>query len=147
MTGKEDSCHQNLGATAPTADLFDSKVPIANRFLENNLHSWQADLLTKFQGFSPGDLVVLSYGRQTGKSYYYEYTKEYSMLRGKNFVVQENATVDDEPWYTINCTSEVGNWIRNTSDKSKWSDLGAHRWIQLFDIHESILLQLNLKFS
>ena len=143
MTGKEDLCHQNSDATVPTADSLDSKVLTANLLSENNLHPWQQNLFKRLEDFKPGELIVFSSGRHVGKSFYYEYAS----MKDKNFVVQDSATVDGEPWYTIRCLPQVGSWIRENPDKNKWCDIGSHRWIELFDIHESILLQLTLKFS
>lgn len=143
MIGKEDLWPPGSDATAPTADLFDLKVLTANLSVESKLHPWQENLFKNLKQFKPGEMVVFSSGRQVGKSYYYEYAR----MQNKSFVVQDNATVDGEPWYTIRCMPNVGNWIRGNLDKNKWSDIGSHRWIELFDVHESILLQLTLKFS
>ena len=143
MIGKEDLWPPGSDATVPTADLSDLKVLTASLSVESKLHPWQENLFKNLEQFKPGEMVIFSSGRNVGKSFYYEYAS----MQNKNFVVQDSATVDGEPWYTIRCLPHVGGWIRDNPDKNKWCDIGNHRWIELFDIHESILLQLNLKFS
>lgn len=69
-----------------------------------------------------------------------------------NFVVLDTTKVDSQTWYTVRCTKEVGEWLRQTY-KDRQDDLWYEHidktWYfhrNKFDIHEKIYFLLSLKW-
>ena len=112
------------------------------------LHTWQQDLLDKLQsGVKPGEMVVISSGRQTGKSYINTYLKELYYMAAPYRYLSE-ATVDGEKWYTVTGQKPVCAWIR-TQDKKLWHEHIDSNWnisYNTFDMHEKLYTMLGMKF-
>ena len=110
------------------------------------LKSYQMDLLKKLNGgYKPGEMMVISAGRRTGKSYYnqmlIDQTQSYRNIT--------HATVDDHKWYTVKCNKETAAWVRQQS-RDMWHehiDLNWAVYKNMFDIHERIYTMLQLKFG
>ena len=116
------------------------------------LQPWQSKLLTDLQtgGFKPGEMMIISAGRQTGKSHYYQMLRELSNLMEQAFKKIDSATVDGEPWYTVKCRPEVASWIRRQPNNGRWHetiDTNWYMYADTFDICEQLYVELGLKFA
>lgn len=120
------------------------------------LNQWQQDIFDKIsQGARNGEIMTITTGRQVGKSTWSQVVKEWNdMLEQRRFSYKmlDKSTVDGEPWYTIRCNSQVANWIRSQPQTAHWyqhSDAsGAWAGVDgVFDLHESLYLQIGLKFE
>lgn len=106
------------------------------------MHSWQQDMLKKLEGFKPGELMVTSAGRGTGKSYWMSKTsrRPYQVLGGA-------AQCDDGAWYEVYCRPDVAAWVR-TQDPATWMETGSHASLgNFFDIRDSVMTMLVLKWA
>jgi hypothetical protein len=114
------------------------------------LHNYQKKL---FEGFSKGELTVISAARQTGKSTYSQYARLWAemMTPQRTFSKVSQTLVDGLPWYTIKCNRDVGEFIRSQSgEHTRWYEHIDSNWYvhkNMFDISEELYLQVSLKFS
>ena len=97
------------------------------------------------EGIHPGEMMIFTSGRRTGKSYYN------SMITKQMHSYQDvtHATVDDHEWYTVKCNTETATWVRQQS-KNMWHEHIDSNWTvykNMFDIHERIYTMLQLKFG
>jgi len=103
------------------------------------------DLLNKLSGgFKHGEMMVISAGRQIGKSMYYQYVQE--LLP---YSVKASAIVDNAKWYTVNCNKEVAAWLRTQPGKLCYEHIDPN-WMlhkNMFDMHEKIYTMLQLKYG
>jgi hypothetical protein len=118
------------------------------------LHPWQSKLLTDFQagGFKPGELMIISAGRQTGKSQITRYMADWQELMGEKYPYRKltQSPVDGQMWYTIRCNSEVARWLRDNQDVNHCYEHIDPSWQverNTFDVSETVYIQLGLKFS
>ena len=96
-------------------------------------------------GIHPGEMMVISAGRQTGKSYY----NQMLMDQTHSYRDVTHATVDDHEWYTVKCNKETAAWVRQQK-KDMWYEHIDSNWTiykNMFDIHERIYTMLQLKFG
>ena len=104
------------------------------------------DIFKNMGGFKQGEMAIISAGRRTGKSSYYQ-----SLLRGQNNMFQkvDEAVVDGEEWYTISTTKfEVAHWLRSQpASMIKELSTGQHTLGAYFDISEKLYVMLDLKFK
>lgn len=81
------------------------------------MHKWQKDLIN---GFKPGEMVVMSAGRQTGKSQMAEYMKMFYQMYYQEVPSLElsDGKVFDQPYYTVQPKGipwyEMEPWCRET---------------------------------
>ena len=114
-----------------------------------NLYPYQLKLL---EGIAKGEMVVMTAGRQVGKSMVNQLLLYKHMMENTveiPFFVKDSAIVDGEKWYTVRCTDEVGRWVR-TQSKDIWSEHIDQKWHvyrNTFDMHEKLLTMLNIKWS
>lgn len=112
------------------------------------LRPYQQALLDKVSGgFKHGEMMILSAGRRTGKSYY---GMAACMTINKiKFMKLTEATVDGEPWYSLIVGKEAAAWLRtqDTSVSTESSDRVSIPDHSIFDVHETIYSMLVLKFS
>ena len=104
---------------------------------------WQQDILNKMHGgFKAGELMAISAGRQTGKSYWM------SAASRRPYQVLDGATqCDDGPWYEVYCRPDVASWVR-TQDPATWMETGSHAVLgDFFDIKASVMIMLTLKWA
>jgi len=117
------------------------------------LHDYQKDLLSKLDGFKPGELMIISAGRQTGKSMFNLQAELYRKMMEEltPYTKISTATVDGAPWYTIKCNSKVSEFIRTQSGQDKrWHEHIDSNWYvhkNMFDINEELYIQVGLKFG
>ena len=119
------------------------------------LKPYQQTLMDKLQagGFKPGEMSIISAGRQTGKSMYYSYAydalKNRSMTPPAKFTILDQAEVDGETWYTISCTKEVSTWLREQSQELQHSHIDTNRYLFVtkFDIHEKLYTLMALSWT
>jgi hypothetical protein len=117
--------------------------------MENKLYPWQKDLLDKLPsgGIKPGEMMVISSGRQMGKSNLTAYLKELYYMAAPYRYLSE-ATVDGEKWYTVTGQKPVCTWIR-TQDNKLWHEHIDSNWnisYNTFDMHEKLYTMLGMKF-
>ena len=112
------------------------------------LHPWQTDMLTKLKGVKAGELMIISSGRQLGKSNVNAVMQEWQEYMAKPFRHLGEATVDGEKWYTVNGQKRVCQWIR-TQDQKFWFEHIDDKWnisYNTFDVHERIYTMMGMKF-
>jgi hypothetical protein len=112
------------------------------------IYPYQQAMLNKISGgFKHGEMMILSAGRRTGKSYY---GMAASMSINKiKFMKLAEAQVDGEPWYSLVVGKEAAAWLR-TQDNSVSTELSDRVSIpdhSVFDVHETIYTMMVLKFS
>lgn len=118
-----------------------------NELLECQKNLWAA---LSGSGVKPSEVMIISSGRQTGKSHYYQMLRELSDLMEQAFKKIDSATVDGEPWYTVKCRPEVGSWIRSLPNNGRWHETIDTNWYvyaDTFDVCEQLYIELGLKFT
>ena len=115
------------------------------------LYPYQQDLLTKLDGWKPGEMMIISAGRRTGKSMLAQtYNEIMQMAQTIPYSNAGKAEVDGELWYTVKCNKEVGEWVRSLPKEGNWYEHIDSQWYlyqSMFDMHERVYLQLGLKFA
>ena len=112
------------------------------------LHPWQKQFLDKLEGVKPGEMMIISAGRQTGKSHMNRILQEWRGYMAAPYKQLSHATVDGEKWYTVSGQKLVCEWIR-TQDEKYWHEHIDQDWyvsFSTFDIHEKIYAMLGMKF-
>lgn len=112
------------------------------------LQPYQQDLVDKLKGYKPGEMIIFSSGRQTGKSHMNRIIQEYQNLMATPYRYITEANVDGEKWYTVSGQKPVCAWIR-TQDQQYWHEHINKDWYvsyNTFDIHEKIYTMLGMKF-
>ena len=96
-----------------------------------NLQSWQLDMLDKLRGVKPGEMMIYSAGRQTGKSYFTQYTID-RLMRDLNSqpitdLVLSEGTVYGSRYHCVEPVggswTEMQEWCLN-----QFGDSGKHIW-------------------
>lgn len=118
-----------------------------------DLKPYQQVLLDKLStgGFKPSEMII-SVGRQTGKSYYYQYSKQWQdMQEQPKCKIIAQAEVDGKTWYTIACCKDVSMWLRqNGIENIDWHEHIDGNWNvyrNMFDICEEFYMLVVLKFG
>lgn len=118
-----------------------------------DLKPYQQVLLDKLStgGFKPSEMII-SVGRQTGKSYYYQYSKQWQdMQEQPKCKIIAQAEVDGKTWYTIACRKDVSMWLReNGIENIDWYEHIDGNWNvykNMFDICEEFYMLVVLKFG
>lgn len=114
----------------------------------SELPSWQPDILDQItKGFKPGELMLYSAGRGTGKSAISQWL-DAVQKNSVNYTIEARAQVDGEPWYTVRIYEpHVIRWLRS-QDSSQYDHLKSdHPMITLVDMHEQLYTMMVLKFS
>lgn len=90
-------------------------------------------------------------GRQTGKSTYRQYINQWhSMMQESQpkYKIVTSAQVDGKTWHTVQCSSEVSEWIRkNHIDWQEHIDSNWTIYKNIFDMPEELYMLLVLKFG
>ncbi len=115
------------------------------------MQPYQKDLMSKFAGYKPGEMMVVSASRQTGKSLYMQYANQWDEVFNKKppFEILASAKVDGVKWYTVRCKSEVAKWVR-TMHSSQWQEhIDSRGYINktVFDMDSKLFTMLGMKFS
>lgn len=106
-------------------------------------------------GWKPGELVVMTAGRGTGKSMITQYFKNWHMIFDEPqpaYKILTTATVDGSQWYTVTCTRDISIWIRETfadlEDKQWFSNIDEKWMINMntYDMHEELYTMLQLRW-
>jgi hypothetical protein len=95
-------------------------------------------------GIKSGEMMIISAGRQTGKSMYYQYMQELTP-----YTVLESAMVDDAKWFTVKCNKEVAAWLRTQPENMFYEHIDQNWMVykNTLDIHEKIYTMLQLKYG
>jgi hypothetical protein len=98
-------------------------------------------------GFKHGEMMVISAGRQTGKSTLNQYMQ--AMQERIPYKELASAMVDDAKWFTVQCNKEVAAWLRTHPEKMCYEHIDQNWMIHknIFDIHEKIYTMLQLKYG
>lgn len=109
-------------------------------------HSLKSYQMTTTTGWRKGQINVLGAARQTGKSTYMD------IVNPPAIRILDQATVDGETWYTVQCKpSLVSGWVQE-QDPALWhrhEDVDK-RWyvhFNVFDMHEKLYTMLMLKWK
>ena len=114
----------------------------------DKLHDYQSKLIGKLaDGIAPGELMVFTAGRQTGKSLYADYANMFNdiMLKRPSYKQLETAVVDNEPWVRVECNKEIAAWVRGQNTKY-WYEHSGNLQI-MFDLHDKLYTMLKLTFT
>ena len=117
------------------------------------MNDWQTDLFKTFLGMTQGEMYTITAGRGIGKSQLNQYVANWQAIfaeeeYGPVVKVVDNALVDGEPWYTIQCHKAPAAWIRQQRKESQWYEHPEERFFpSMFDVSEPLLIQLRLKFA
>ena len=83
-----------------------------------DLHSWQHNLINHSVGFKAGEMMVISAGRQSGKSYYNQFIQNYlTELYSPAYEHIGEGVVDGDLWLTVKCNNETAAWVREQNKK------------------------------
>jgi hypothetical protein len=106
-----------------------------------NMPGWQQDILKKLEGLKPGEMQIVSAGRGAGKS-------RWPIRLVVPYQVLGSATqCDDGAWYQVYCRPDVAAWVR-TQDPATWMETGSHASLgNFFDIRDSAMTMLALKWA
>ena len=116
------------------------------------LQPWQTKILEQVANTKNPckEIVLFTSGRNVGKSMlnsmYGQYMAEFSRPA---FHAYDSGEVDDELWYTVDCSKEVAAWVR-THDRSMWYEhitninVGSR---SSFDVHNHVYTMMNIKWS
>lgn len=106
------------------------------------------------KGYAKGELAVISAGRQTGKSTYYQYANMLNeVFRQPPVRVISTAEVDGAQWYTVTCNKNASMWFHETyrdSENQMWHEHIDPNWVMTrncFDMQESLYIMLRMKFE
>lgn len=95
-------------------------------------------------GWRKGQINILMAGRQTGKSTWMDIANPPAIR------ILDQATVDGETWYTVQCKpSTVSGWVRE-QDPALWTSHIDQKWymhFNVFDMHEKLYTMLMLKWK
>ena len=107
------------------------------------LHPWQQDMLKKMSGFKKSELMVMAAGRQTGKSYFTQYTID-RLMRDLNSQPITDLVLSEGTVYgsRYHCVEPIGgNWremeqwsiktygeVGSVWRADKWVEEPAQRW-------------------
>lgn len=115
--------------------------------MEHKLEPWQITLLDKMAGVKPGERVIITAGRQTGKSHWNQYMQ---YLQAEPYKIVSTATVDNVLWHTVKCNKPACEWIRSQESKDQWYEHIDTNWYvhgSMFDVSEELYMMLVLKFG
>lgn len=116
------------------------------------LHPWQEKIIVDIEsgGLKPGEMSVMMAGRRTGKSMFKNFYQEMQVQPAIRILDQ--AQVDGETWYTVQCKpSLVSGWLQE-QDPALWhrhEDVDK-RWyvhFNVFDVHEKLYSMLQLRWA
>jgi len=113
------------------------------------LHSWQAETFKNLSGgIRPGEMTIISAGRQAGKSMFtQQYMQNFMAVFNQPAYKQTSiAKVDNVDWVTVECNREIAAWVRGQSQKY-WYEHNDMKFGSLFDIHSKLYTMLKLKFT
>ena len=116
------------------------------------MEEWQKSMWAALAGSNPGEVKIISAGRRVGKSILNEIYGQMSSIGPKSkYVVITHAEVDGRMWYTIRCTKEVADWIRNQpGEGTQWDAFIDANWYihaHQFDVHEEFYMMLKLRWG
>ena len=100
-------------------------------------------------GFKHGEIMLISAGRQTGKSMLNQYYNSMIINQMHSYQDITHATVDDHEWHTVKCNNKTAVWVRQ-QNKDMWYEHIDSNWTvykNMFDIHERIYTMLQLKYG
>lgn len=107
----------------------------------------------KSGGFKAGEMMVLTAGRNTGKSQIMQYMSNWNAIFGEPTpaftVVDAGTKVDGEPWCTVKCRKDVSAWVRTMDNKNwyEYIDQRGYMDSNIFDMNEKLYTMLAIKFS
>ena len=117
------------------------------------IHPYQRALWDKVSagGFKHGEMMLISAGRQTGKSMVMKIMKNrmYGTMNKPQFSKEASAIVDGEQWYTVRVNDkDMAAWIRTQSKQLMYDHtITSGPLFSLFDVHEKIYIMMGMKQS
>jgi hypothetical protein len=121
------------------------------------MQPWQQQMFDKITSgeFKPSELMLYGAVRQTGKSTFGQYVKQWQDIMSNKPAVEiiDRSTVDSEQWFTVSCSKEASMWFRKThqdvEDKLWYEhiDKGMYIHANAFDMHEKLYTLLAMKFA
>jgi hypothetical protein len=120
------------------------------------LKPYQEVLLSKLNqgGFKSGEMALFSASRQTGKSTFGQYVKQWHDMQEQQqpkCEIIDSTEVDACTWYTISCHKSVSMWIReNGVENESWHehiDSKGYVHRNMLDISAELYMMVTLKFG
>lgn len=115
------------------------------------MHDWQKDIWAAISGsgIKASEMKIYMGGRNIGKTVMAQMWNE--MLKPIECNIISKALVDNKQWYTVKCSKDISNWIREQSgENSQWYEHIDHNWNidrTMFDIDEDLYLMLKLRWG
>lgn len=112
-----------------------------------SIHPWQEKILVDIEsgGLKPGEMYVMTAGRGVGKSVFS--SQFWTDRRADSWYQGASAECDDGVWHSVICFRNVAAWVR-AQDPALWMETShTHGIASTFDIAESLLVLLSLKWS
>lgn len=95
-------------------------------------------------------MKIYSSGRQIGKSAIAQMWNQVFLESTKCEIVSQ-AKVDNKQWYTVKCSRDVANWIREQpGENDQWYQHIDQKWMidhTMFDINEDLYLMSKLRWG
>lgn len=117
------------------------------------LKDWELKMFDRLSnGFKAGEMAIISTPRQTGKSIFNDWYRQYLRNNNMKYSIEAQAQVDGEEWYTIRVVEgqkDISAWLRSLDNSlavehkqpiMAWCD-------SMFDVHEKIYIMMELKFK
>jgi hypothetical protein len=116
------------------------------------MHNWQKDLWAACTGSDPREMKIYMGGRNMGKSVMaqmWNIMQEETQTTYCRVITQ--AKVDNKPFYTIQCSKPIADWIREQpGENTQWYQHIDQNWYvdrTMFDIDEEFYLMLKLRWG
>lgn len=80
--------------------------------------------------------------RRTGKSVFSDMAQQ---LAQSGITVLDQATVDEDQWYTVDVDPAVAEWVRQQC-REHWHECPGRTFRATMDVHEHLYTMIRLKF-
>lgn len=118
------------------------------------MQDWQKDIYTKLAQSDPREMKMYMGGRQIGKSAIAKmWQVVYANEQEKKMTCEviTKTLVDTKPFYTVQCSKAVSDWIREQPEQNKdWFEHIDQNWYvdrNKFDISEEFYMMLRLRWG
>jgi len=116
------------------------------------MQEWQKNIWAAISGsgVKASEMQIVMSGRRMGKSALAQYWNIMYNEEPKYTEITK-APVDGTMWYTVKCSKEVCNWIRQEyADHEQWYEHVDQNWnvyFSMFDMHEEFYMMLKLRWG
>ncbi len=116
------------------------------------MHKWKRDFWAAVAGSDPKEMKIIMNGRQIGKSVMAQmWNQKMEDIESKYCEVITQAKVDNIPFYTVQCSKPIADWIRQQPrENDDWYQHIDQNWYvdrTMFDISEEFYMMLKLRWG